>query len=373
MKPTQQGRIIIVQPALPTYRVDFFQHLADKLGNRFVVHASSGNLGALTAKRPLFPWERRLPEIKSIAPGLSWQPGACSIDLTHNDVVVISGAPRCLSNLALLAQARRRGAKTIWWGHFRSATTKKWRLKLRMLVRKFTDGLLFYTEAEVARYQAFFPPLPSSHRPLVGALNNGINSIPIQQLRKPYKAENRPLAFMFLGRLTEKAELHLALMALAQHKEKNTSLHVVGSGPQEAHLQEIARKLDLSDRVIWHGPLTEEALIANVANQCRAFLYPGSVGLSLIHTMNYGLPALVHNNPHTHMPEIAAFEKNSTGCSFIKDDIEDLSKQMTRMMDEEHLLNHMSAKAIATVARSFNTKDMAHRLIALVEKLQKMS
>ena len=42
----------------------------------------------------------------------------------------------------------------------------------------------------------------------------------------------------------------------------------------------------------------------------RIFVYPGEVGLSLIHAMAYGLPCLVHSDRLKHMPEISISKGN---------------------------------------------------------------
>ena len=70
--------------------------------------------------------------MRAIAPGLSWQVGALSVPIAPGDIVVVSGGPRCLSNIALLLWARLKGARTIWWGQYWSASSRRWRFALRV-------------------------------------------------------------------------------------------------------------------------------------------------------------------------------------------------------------------------------------------------
>ena len=66
--------------------------------------------------------------------------------------------------------------------------------------------------------------------------------------------------------------------------------------------------------------MAEEPDIAQIANRCRLFVYPGGVGLSLIHAMAYGLPSIIHDDRWRHMPEIAAFQDGRTGRTFERED-----------------------------------------------------
>ena len=86
--------------------------------------------------------------------GIEWQVGAFSIPVRKGDLVVVCGAPRNVSTLLVLAKARLKGARTIWWGQYWCATTETHRHRLRMKLSRLADALLFYTDAEVARFQA---------------------------------------------------------------------------------------------------------------------------------------------------------------------------------------------------------------------------
>src|SRR5690606_35591262 len=116
------------------------------------------------------------------------------------------------------------------------------------------------------------------------ALNNGVDVEPIQALRKPYSAE-RGREILFIGRLTAKAELPLLLEALALDRLRGAHLHVIGDGAMRGSLEEHARRLGIDERISWHGGTTDEKAIADIANRCRIFVYPGDVGLSLLHAM----------------------------------------------------------------------------------------
>jgi glycosyltransferase involved in cell wall biosynthesis len=348
---------MVLQPTVPSYRRGFFSRLAERYGAGFTVHASHQDLGVLTERTERPAWERPLGPIRTILPGLQWQRGALAIAVGRGDVVVVSGAPRCLSNIAVMIKARLKGARTIWWGHYWSSTSRPWRAGLRMLLMQLADAILFYTDREVEEYLATRKGI----RKPVLALNNGIETEEIVRLRKPYDPSSRPRDLLFIGRITPKAELDLLLEALALPPCTGIYLDVIGDGEEEARLRGRCAELGIAERVIWHGGTTDEPRIAEVANACKAFVYPGSVGLSLIHALAYGLPAIVHDNRWLHMPEIAAHEAGENGIFFKRGHAASLADTISAMLSNRHQLGLMSANASATIAKTFNTADMAAR------------
>ena len=227
-------------------------------------------------------------------------------------------------------------------------------------------GLLFYSEREVEAYRATLAG-GRDLRP-VGALNNGVDTAPIAARRAPYRASDREQAALFVGRLTDKSRLGLVLEALARPEAAGMALHVIGDGDEAGALRDMADRLGVAARLTWHGATTDEDRIAEVANRSRVFLYPGDVGLSLIHGLAYGLPAVVHGNAADHMPEIAAFLPETNGRSFRYDDVADLAAIAGGLVDDTATLDRMSQAAVETVEREFNTARMAERFIGFLDR-----
>lgn len=360
-------RILVVQPVVPAYRRDFFDRLHAAFGDRFMVLASYREMAGLTSERQMPAWERRIGRIRAVAPGLQWQPGAFSADMAHGDIVVISGAPRCLSNIALLAKARLKGARSVWWGHYWSTTSKAWRAAMRLFLANFSDALLFYTDAERTEYLRRFGDRRACE---VFALNNGMDNSQIAALRRPYDAAGRENRLLFIGRLTRKARLDLLLRALAENADAaHIACDIVGDGEMGADLRELARDLGLESRIVWHGSTTDETAIAAIANRCRLFVYPGACGLSLIHGLCYGLPAIVHDDRWKQGPETAALSSGSNGMLFEAGNARSLAKTIIEALSDAARLDRMAAEAVATTDASYNTKAMADRFAEMAKVL----
>lgn len=353
--------IKIVQPLVPIYRVALFDRLFERAAEPVEVYAStSGELGRIGDFRETPRWFHPLGPVLKLPMGMEWQVGATSIPLVASDTLVLCGAPRAISTLIILARARRLGVKTVWWGHFRSSTSRGWRVALRLHLLRFVDCVLFYTDQEVTEFEK--TRFSNGRIPIFG-LNNGIDTTEISNLRSEYRANNRPRDALFIGRLTEKANLQLVLEALTHASCSDMGLEVIGDGPLLPILKARAVELGVASRVRWHGEVVNEKDIARVANQCKVFVYPGSVGLSLIHALAYGLPSIVHNERWHHMPEVSAHSPGENGCVFEQGDAGSLAACLKETLSDNANLQKMSTEAIRLIDASFNVEDMTRRFL----------
>ncbi|AHM03747.1 glycosyltransferase [Roseibacterium elongatum DSM 19469] len=299
--------------------------------------------------------------------GVEWQVGALSVRINRGDLVVVCGAPRTLSTLLVLLKARLKGARSIWWGQYWTAGASPRRQRMTMRLVHLADAILFYTDAEVARFHAE----GWRHRGPVGSLNNGLDLTDVVRTRQPYQASARGRSLLFIGRLTAKADLGLAIHALARPELSDVTLHVIGDGDQRVQLRAQAEALNVADRIVWHGGTTDERRIGEVANRCAAFIYPGQVGLSLIHAMGYGLPCLVHGDSAQQMPEIAAFEDGKTGRMFERGSVESLAQAAVALLETPAEREAMAARCIQIVEDAYTTARMAERFLAFADRLMK--
>jgi len=359
-----EKKILFVQPSIPLYRISFFKSLASEFGNFFMVIHSEGDLGELTPSLK-YSWSKCLGKVIKIGFGLVWQKNLINFTVKKDYIIVVSGNPRYLSTILFVLKAKLVGAKIIWWGHYRSSTSKNWRIKLRLGLMKFANGIIFYTEDEVKKYLT--SKQRKEFRPIIG-LNNGIDILPIRRLRKKYDSNSRCREILFLGRVTEKASFHILLNALQHLKIKDITLNVIGNNIFDPYLKLDNYNFNNGVKINYYGKLTDEKKISNIANRCRVFVYPGSIGLSLIHSMAYGLPSLIHSDPLKHMPEIAAFKEGVTGLTFNRNNPEDLAMKLCSMMSNTSQLDFMSKECLNIVENDFNTKTMSEKFSNFVRE-----
>ncbi len=354
--------IYFIQPVLAKYRVSFFDELS--LSQKIkVIYSSKDFLGVNSVENLEVNYDTEvIGNFFSIFNKLYWQKGIKFFSYTKNDIVVISGNPRVINQMLLMLICKIRGVPVIWWGQGYTAGSRGFFTRLRLAMMKIADGVAVYTEKEAKSLK---------HINHIVGLNNGLN---IDNIRKfsnnegAKNSKNNLLNLLFIGRLTKKSRVMLLLQALC-NVDRPFHLHLIGDGDYNEEIKIFLRNNGIEDKVTLYGAIYEEREIANVANICDFFVYPGSVGLSLIHAYAYGLPAIIHNNERDHMPEFSAFKENYNGFSFLQEDAGSLAKLINHI--DESCLAQMKKNAFQTVTESYNTKDMANRFLSLIEKLKK--
>ena len=362
-------KIIFVQPALPKYRVDFFKRLSLRYDESLKVYFSSSSSLKSLEINEFYNWALELDPIYVLPylAHLEWQPNIIGLKINKGDILILSGNPRQVSTLVLLLKAKLKGVKVVWWGQYWSSTSKRWRQILRFIPMSLSNALLFYTDTEIKSFKT--DALAFGKKKLIAALNNGIDITEIKRFKIEYRADERSLSLLFIGRLTEKCKLNLAFKALHKLGSDSPTLHIIGSGEEQKTLLKLSEQLNITKYIHWHGTITDEMEISKIANNCKAFLYPGEVGLSLIHAMAYGLPAIVHNDRRRHMPEIAAFTNHLTGTDFKMDDVDSLCQTLTFILNDDQNLNYYSKNSYSTIKNHFTTEIMVERFNCLINEL----
>lgn len=361
----KKNRIIIVQPDIPSYRINFFSDLNKKLGdNRLSVYAGYHQDSSNKDKKILFQWHKSAQVYNFPLINLFWQKNISSMHLPNNCIVVLFGNPRYLSNLILFFRCKYHGIKIIWWTQLKSHTSSSYGTKIRLFFAKKANAILFYTYKE---HDDFLKK--NSVQSIVGYLNNGISTKEIIKYRKKYIFSERKSNIIFLGRLIEKTKLNVLLRAVANLNNKNIHLNIVGDGPMLKVYQEMALKFGIYESVSWWGEVREEESLAKVFNQSSLMIYPGAIGLALIHSFAYGVPVITHDNNVNHGPEFTTIEHEINSILFKEDHIVSLTQTIESLINDEKMLTRMSYECIKLVDNTFNTNDMCERFLDIIESV----
>jgi glycosyltransferase involved in cell wall biosynthesis len=253
---------------------------------------------------------------------LRWMSNVTSLrGLKRGDVVVFWGDPRFLNAPLLMLWAKLKGVKSIWWGQGYTAYSAK-RVWLRQSLMRMADGVILYTDRETQRYRD-----GGYRHPHLYAKNNSLDQEPIKKAianLDPERLEELKAKYglpagktlIFVGRLTEKAQLDIAFRALALPNLSEHHLVIIGDGDLRRGLEELAAELKIANRVHWIGATYKEDDIAPFMATADALIYPGAIGLSIFHAFGYGLPVITHENELNQMPEFAALENGVNGITF---------------------------------------------------------
>ena len=115
-----------------------------------------------------------------------------------------------------------------------------------------------------------------------------------------------PVRIIFVGSWIPRKELHTLISALAMINPNNWFLEIVGSQETDpaysAHVHDLIRDYDLSERIQIHGQLTREEL-QNCYKRSHVLAVPSSYegfGIVYLEGMSYGLPAIASTTGAAH-------------------------------------------------------------------------
>jgi teichuronic acid biosynthesis glycosyltransferase TuaC len=144
------------------------------------------------------------------------------------------------------------------------------------------------------------------------------------------------------------------LRALAVLTPRHPTLRyaIVGAGPERAALETLAVRLEIAERVDFHGQLPPREAI-ELARRCTLFVMPSTeeaFGVAYVEAMAGGVPAIgCRGEPGPE--EIAAA---GDGLVLVPPgDIERLTQRIDELLSDPHRLHEMRQRARATVAANF--------------------
>lgn len=368
-------RILVIQPACPTYRRRFFENVADKLEVMLVcseISIDGTKSDALGISCPI-----KIVDDIRFGNVAVWQKGVVHMTRSMSlDVLVVNGNPRYLSTLAAIVTAKLRGIKVVWWGHAMSSTSVPRRARIRFLLMRLSDRILLYYPEEIVS-------LPAALRSRAVGLGNSvdtrnmlrigqtISAVVVNAHRQSLGLEGKAV-LLTVGRLTEKAHVDVLLRAVSvlNGRGRAVALLVIGGGDCEEQLKDLASVLGVSDSIIWIGPLFEEEEIAIWMKSADLFVYGGEVGLSLIHAFAYGLPCVISDDLSAHNPEALLFRDGEHGSFFKKDDPIALAAVLKRELSDLSALRKKGAQAQNMVRDRLSIERMAENFVRHVGELQ---
>lgn len=139
--------------------------------------------------------------------------------------------------------------------------------------------------------------------------------------------KNNYPVLIFLGRLTKIKKLSYLIETVSILK-KNGELYnvvLVGDGPEHEILEEKVRQNGMEEQVWFYGASYDEKVNAVLVYNADLCVAPGNIGLTAMHVMMFGCPAVSHNDFSRQMPEFEAIKPGTTGDYYKYGSVEDLA------------------------------------------------
>ena len=141
---------------------------------------------------------------------------------------------------------------------------------------------------------------------------------------------------IFIGRLTPVKKLPLLLAALEMLKKEGfiMNLCLVGDGVEKKSLVKQAQRLNLDSNVWFYGACYDETKNAELVYNADLCVAPGNIGLTAMHTLMFGTPAVSHSDFKMQMPEFEAIKPGITGDFFTYNDVSSLAETILKWFRE---------------------------------------
>jgi len=365
-------KYLIILPVIPHYRYRFYKRIIEKFSEIEILAGKNQCIGPSSVKEAKNIASLNHDVICLMSHKIMWQKNiSIPKKFGKGDVVVLSGNPRILSNYLVILSAKFRGIKTIWLGQGWTAGSNKIRHLIKRAVMSLCDSVILYTEKESENTKLFLFGQKKKY-----FLNNTVDTDRIFSVKNKIDTNmlqvfknkthlNDTKVILFVGRLEGKEKLNLLLDSFVNVCSiyKKVVLVVVGDGSYLLQYKTYAIKKNINNKIRWIGGVHDEETLAYWFLSADFFVYPGAIGLSLLHAFTYGLPVVTHNNLDNHMPEIAALEDKRNGLLFKENDESDLTSKIVSLLMNDNIRNDLSVNALKIVTEKYTFEQMVFRFV----------
>ena len=209
--------------------------------------------------------------------------------------------------------------------------------------------------------------------------NVGINSSKIGIVKhfieweQPAEARNSydKKDVLYVGRLSIEKGIEYLIQAMPKIKEEHpeVKLHIVGEGNIKQNLKDLATKLEIEDKVIFHGYVAHENLAA-MYRKSSVFVLPSvckeNAPNAIIEAMSQGTPVITTNMGG----QEELVENGVNGLLVNPGDPRDLAEKICITLNDKELARKMGEKGIKIIKSEHTPEKHLRRLIEIYESVR---
>lgn len=336
----KKKKIAMLFPYAPSYREPIYQLMDKELDvDWYFAGNATRNLKMFNYK--LLKRCNLSMEEKPIVGPVSYYKGWKDLKLEDYDYLVIPGVIRCLSEWKIIRKfgRKQKGPKVFLWTHGWYGKESK----IQKIIKKYffskVDGFFLYGDyARNLMIQEGF------EEQRLHVIKNSLDYDRQLQLRKQITSSdvysshfgnNNPV-IVFIGRLTPVKQLDQLIDAVALLKQRGEEYNIalVGDGDMKESLQQEASSKGIADNVWFYGSCFDEKTNAELIYNADLCVAPGNIGLTAMHVLMFGCPAISHNDFKWQMPEYESIHPGKTGDFFERNNIKALSESISKWFKE---------------------------------------
>ena len=282
----------------------------------------------------------RLP-VKDIGPFYVVK-GLLSLLKKDYDVYFVLGATRNLSLFFFCLWKRIFYPKKriYFWTHGYYGKEKRMELLLwKRPLFKLPDGIFPYS-----KYSKELMVADGLNSEIIHPIHNSLayeeqlqlrNSIGPSSVFGSHFGNTNPVLVM-IGRLNLRKHLDMLFYAVSLLKQKGESYNIVliGDGEDRQALEKLVDERGLEKETWFYGACYDEKKNAELLYNSDLCVVPGDIGLTAIHSLMFGTPAISHNCFKYQGPEFEAIKPGETGDFYEYGSVESLSNVISKWFKE---------------------------------------
>jgi glycosyltransferase involved in cell wall biosynthesis len=361
------GRLALQQRVLPSYRVPFFDMLAQACDGGMSLFAGSprADEGITSGKlRIANYYAAKNVHILKGAFYFCYQRGMMDwLEDWNPDALIVEANPRYIATSSAVKWMHSRGKKVLGWGlGAPSSSLRDTPSKFKEFGRRWKgaflnqfDALISYSQRGADEYAALGFP-----RDKIFVAHNAVSPAPKSEPDDKPLTIDRPTV-LFVGRLQVRKRVDHLLRACSE-MESNPRLIIVGDGPERVNLESLARQVYPSAEFIGakHG-----AELKPYFAEADLFVLPGTGGLAVQEAMSFGLPIIVAKGDGTQ--DDLVHELN--GWQIPSDDYDALVRTMRLALSDVTRLRTMGAESYRIVSEEINLEKMVEGFVQALNSM----
>jgi len=357
------GRLALQQRVLPSYRVPFFDMLAQACDGGLSLFAGLPRADEGIANGKLQIANYAAANNLHILDGsfyLCYQRGLIRwLEHWNPDTLIVEANPRYLGTSSAVRWMHAQGKKVIGWGLGApplAGILNGLRQTRRIQFINQFDALISYSQRGADEYAALGFP-----REKIFVAYNAVSPRPLFPLpARPSTFKDSPV-ILFVGRLQGRKRVDDLLRACSEVESK-PRLIIVGDGPEREHLESLAKQVYPSAEFIG---TKQGAELKPYFTEADLFVLPGTGGLAVQEAMSYGLPIMVAKGDGTQDDLV----RKSNGWQIPPDDYEALVRTMRLALSDVGRLRRMGAESYRITHEEINLGKMVEVFLKALKSL----
>lgn len=276
-------------------------------------------------------------EEKKMGGTVVYYKGIKKLNLQQYDAIICPGVIRSFSEWWLLQKVGNgmKDSKLYLWTHGWYGKESRLQKNIKKFFFRKVDGFFLY--GDYARNEMIKEGFDANKLHVIKnsldydkqlELRNGIVK---SEIYKEHFNNDNP-TIIFIGRLTPVKKLDQLVRAIGILKQKGEDYNIifVGDGEMRQSLEAEVAKHQLQSDVWFYGTCFDERINAELIYNADLCVAPGNIGLTAMHVLMFGCPAISHNDFKWQMPESESIISGQTGDFFKYDNVEDLARSISQ-------------------------------------------